>query len=115
VQVTAHLSSAAKLYVHDGAVGSSPSVDVKVRTISDSSSAALILQRILDPAPTRVVSHDAFPLTVYVASNYRLALKTPPYKDVKYHEYVDAGNYSACAPYLTVLCSPTKRLCICKV
>ncbi|CAK9256200.1 unnamed protein product [Sphagnum jensenii] len=69
-EVTAHLSSAAKLYVHDGAVGSSPSVDVKVRTISDSSSAALILQRILDPAPTRVVSHDAFPLTVYVASNY---------------------------------------------
>lgn len=71
MQVTSHLSASKQLYVHDGAVGSSPRLDAKVRTISDNPSAALILRSILDPAPTRVVSHAAFPLTVYVASGYR--------------------------------------------
>ncbi len=75
VQVTSHLSSAGSLYVHNGAVGSSPQVDVKVCTIPGNPSAALILSIILNPASTQVASHDAFPLTVYVASNYRLALK----------------------------------------
>jgi hypothetical protein len=75
VQVTSHLSSAGLLYVHDGAVGSSPHVDVKVCTIPDNPSAALILSIILNPAPTRVASHDVFPVAVYVASNYWLTLK----------------------------------------
>jgi hypothetical protein len=48
VQVTSHLSSARSLYVQDGAVGSSPHVDVKVCTIPDNLSAALILSIILN-------------------------------------------------------------------
>jgi hypothetical protein len=75
VMVTSHLSSAGSLYVHNGAVGSPPHVDVKVCTIPDNPSVALILSIILNPAVTQVASHNAFLLTVYVASNHRLALK----------------------------------------
>jgi hypothetical protein len=69
-EVTASLTSAQKLYVHDGAVGSSPLSDVKVRTISDNPSSALLFRSILEPAPTRQVSHQEFSFTVYIASNY---------------------------------------------
>lgn len=71
MQVTASLSSAQKLYVHDGAIGSSPLSDAKVRTISDNPSSALLFRSILEPASTRQVSQQEFSFTVYIASNYR--------------------------------------------
>lgn len=64
-QVTSHLSSVPKLFVQDGAVGSSPKSDVKVRCVCDNPSAASSLHSILCRTPTR---NDAFPLTVYIAS-----------------------------------------------
>ncbi|GLJ49018.1 hypothetical protein SUGI_1034110 [Cryptomeria japonica] len=67
-QVTSHLSSIPKIFVQDGAVGSSPKIDAKVRAICDSPSAASTLRSILCRTPTREVSHSAFALTVYVAS-----------------------------------------------
>uniref|UniRef100_A0A0C9RXS9 phosphoenolpyruvate carboxykinase (ATP) n=1 Tax=Wollemia nobilis TaxID=56998 RepID=A0A0C9RXS9_9CONI len=67
-QVTTHLSSMPKIFVHDGAVGSSPKIDAKVRVICDHPSAASPLCSILCRTPTRNISSDAFPLTVYVAS-----------------------------------------------
>ena len=70
-QVTASLTCSQKLYVHDGAIGSSPRYDAKVRTISDNPSSALLFRSILEPAPTRQVSQEEFPFTVYIASNYR--------------------------------------------
>eukprot|EP00897_Mesotaenium_endlicherianum_P010060 jgi/Mesen1/9082/ME000579S08458 len=70
-EVTAHLSGVPKLYVHDGAVSSAPGIDARTRTVSDSPSGALVLGSILTSTPTRVISSDAFPLTVYVASGYR--------------------------------------------
>jgi hypothetical protein len=95
--VTSHLSSAGLLYMHDGAVGSSPHVDVKVCTIPDNSSAALILSIIVNPALTRVASHDVFPLTVYVASNYRLALKyCLSYAAVNISKMLSAKVFSLC-------------------
>jgi len=69
-EVTASLTSAQKLYVHDGAIGSSPLSDAKVRTISDNPSSALLFRSILEPAPTRQVSQQEFPFTVYIASSY---------------------------------------------
>ncbi|KAG0617381.1 hypothetical protein M758_5G185700 [Ceratodon purpureus] len=69
-EVTASLTSSQKLYVHDGAIGSSPRSDAKVRTISDNPSSALLFRSILEPAPTRQVSQHEFPFTVYIASNY---------------------------------------------
>ncbi|PRQ60731.1 putative phosphoenolpyruvate carboxykinase (ATP) [Rosa chinensis] len=57
------------IYVHDGAVGSSLKAGAKVRVISDSPSAVLSLSSILWGTPTRAVSHDSRPLTVYVATS----------------------------------------------
>lgn len=71
MQVTAFLANSQKIYVHDGAVGSSPLSDAKVRTISDNPSSALLFRSILEPVPTRQVSSQVFPFTVYIASNYR--------------------------------------------
>ncbi|KAL5769984.1 hypothetical protein ACOSP7_014138 [Xanthoceras sorbifolium] len=68
-QVTTHMSSISNVFVHDGAVGSSPESDAKVRVISDSPSAVLKLSSILWKTPTRAVSHDSCPLTVYVATS----------------------------------------------
>ena len=70
-QVTSHLSSISDIYVHDGAIGSSSKCDAKVRVISDSPSAVLSLSNVLWKTPTRAVSHDSCPLTVYVASSLR--------------------------------------------
>lgn len=67
-QVQAHLSSLSKLFVHDGAVGSFPSEDVRVRFICDDASAAFAIKNVLCRTPLRVVHADSFPLTVYVAS-----------------------------------------------
>ncbi|KAH9318209.1 hypothetical protein KI387_019978, partial [Taxus chinensis] len=67
-QVTSHLSSIPKIFVQDGAVGSSPKIDAKVRVVCDHPSAASTFRSILCRTPTREVSHDTFPLTVYVAS-----------------------------------------------
>ncbi|XP_024399305.1 uncharacterized protein [Physcomitrium patens] len=69
-EVTAFLANSQKIYVHDGAVGSSPLSDAKVRTISDNPSSALLFRSILEPVPTRQVSSQVFPFTVYIASNY---------------------------------------------
>lgn len=68
-QVTSHLSSISDIYVHDGAIGSSSKCDAKVRVISDSPSAVLSLSNVLWKTPTRAVSHDSCPLTVYIASS----------------------------------------------
>lgn len=57
--------------MHDGAIGSSPKCDAKVRVISDSPSAVLSLSIVLWKTPTRAVSHDSCPLTVYVATSIR--------------------------------------------
>ncbi|OMO50481.1 Phosphoenolpyruvate carboxykinase, ATP-utilizing, partial [Corchorus capsularis] len=67
--VTTHLSSVSNIFVHDGAIGSSPKSDVKVRVISDSPSAVLTLSSILWKTPSRAVSHDSCPLTVYAATS----------------------------------------------
>ncbi|KAH9784117.1 phosphoenolpyruvate carboxykinase (ATP) [Citrus sinensis] len=52
-----------------GAVGSSSECDAKVRVISDSPSALLKLSSILWKTPSRAVSHDSCPLTVYVTTS----------------------------------------------
>ncbi|ERN01175.1 uncharacterized protein LOC18429256 [Amborella trichopoda] len=67
--VTSHISSTSNIFVHDGAVGSSPRCDAKVRVISDHPSAILKYLNVLWRTPTRAVSHDTCPLTVYVASS----------------------------------------------
>ncbi|KAK0591476.1 hypothetical protein LWI29_002628 [Acer saccharum] len=68
-QVTTHMSSIPNVFVHDGAVGSSSDSDAKVRVISDSPSAVLKLSSVLWRTPTRAVSHDSCPLTLYVATS----------------------------------------------
>ncbi|KAH0469705.1 hypothetical protein IEQ34_001263 [Dendrobium chrysotoxum] len=68
-QVASHISSASSVFVQDGAISSSPTFDAKVRIISDSSSALLPLADVLWKTPTRAVSHDSSPLTVYIASS----------------------------------------------
>ncbi|XP_077214386.1 uncharacterized protein LOC143849232 [Tasmannia lanceolata] len=68
-QVTSHLSSITNVFVQDGAIGSSPKCDAKVRVISDNPSAALTLSNVLWRTPTRAVSHDSCPLTIYVATS----------------------------------------------
>ncbi|XP_071722049.1 uncharacterized protein [Rutidosis leptorrhynchoides] len=68
-QVTTHISSVPDIYVHDGAIGSSPQTDVKVRVISDSPNGICTFHRILWETSMRAVSHDPCPLTVYVASS----------------------------------------------
>ncbi|KAL6652124.1 hypothetical protein ACP70R_011049 [Stipagrostis hirtigluma subsp. patula] len=67
--VTFHLSSTSSLYVQDGAVGSSAECDAKVRVISDSPSAVMVLSNILWKIPDRAISHDTCPLTIYSASS----------------------------------------------
>ncbi|PON77561.1 Phosphoenolpyruvate carboxykinase, ATP-utilizing [Parasponia andersonii] len=69
MQVTSHISSISNVFVHDGAIGSSPKCDAKVRVISDSPSAVLSLSNVLWKTPSRAVSHDSCPLTVYVATS----------------------------------------------
>lgn len=73
-QVTSHISSISDVFVHDGAIGSSPKCDAKVRVISDSPAAVLSLSNVLWKTPIRAVSHDSCPLTVYVASSIRYLL-----------------------------------------
>ncbi|XP_048326560.2 uncharacterized protein LOC107414837 isoform X2 [Ziziphus jujuba] len=73
-QVTNHISSISKIFVHDGAIGLSPKYDAKVRIISDSPSAVLSLSNILWKTPSRAVSHDSCPLTLYVATSISVVL-----------------------------------------
>ncbi|XP_024020841.1 uncharacterized protein LOC21402599 [Morus notabilis] len=68
-QVTSHISSISDVFVHDGAIGSSPKCDAKVRVISDSPSPLLSLSNVLWKTPARAISHDSCPLTVYVATS----------------------------------------------
>ncbi|XP_056694591.1 uncharacterized protein [Spinacia oleracea] len=68
-QVTSHLSSTSNIFIHDGAIGSSPRCSARVRLISDSPSALLPLSNLLWSASTRAVSHDTCPVTTYVASS----------------------------------------------
>ncbi|KAG8066046.1 hypothetical protein GUJ93_ZPchr0004g40326 [Zizania palustris] len=67
--VTFHLSSISRLYVQDGAVGSSLQCDAKVRVISDNPSAVMLLSNVLWKIPDRAISHDTCPLTIYVTSS----------------------------------------------
>ena len=73
-QVTTHISSVSDIFVHDGAIGSTSTlqIDAKVRVISDNPKATCAFHNILFQTPTRAVSHDSCPLTVYVASSIRL-------------------------------------------
>ncbi|KAF3321515.1 Phosphoenolpyruvate carboxykinase [Carex littledalei] len=73
--VSTHLSSVKNLYVQDGAVGSSPICDAKVRVIADNPSAILSLSSILWKLPSRAISHDTCPLTIYVASSINTNVK----------------------------------------
>ncbi|MFQ6627515.1 hypothetical protein Gotur_005972 [Gossypium turneri] len=73
--VTTHISSISNIFVHDGAIGLSPESDAKVRVISDSPSAILSLSRVLWETPTRAVSHDSCPLTVYTATSISTAVE----------------------------------------
>lgn len=68
------MSSVSDIFVHDGAVGSSPKFDAKVRLISDGPSAVLKLSNVLWETPTRAVSHDSCPLTVYAATSIRFEI-----------------------------------------
>lgn len=68
-QVTTHISSISDIFVHDGAIGSFPKIDAKVRVISDSSSAVYPFSDILWKTSSRAVSHDSCPITVYAASS----------------------------------------------
>ncbi|XP_042457031.1 phosphoenolpyruvate carboxykinase (ATP)-like [Zingiber officinale] len=68
-QVTCHISSVSKIFVVDGVIGSPSNCDAKVRIISDNPSAMLSLSKILWETPSRAISHDSCPLTVYVASS----------------------------------------------
>ncbi|TYG59130.1 hypothetical protein ES288_D08G277400v1 [Gossypium darwinii] len=74
-QVTTHISSISNIFVHDGAISLSPESDAKVRVISDSPSAILSLSRVLWETPTRAVSHDSCPLTVYTATSISTAVE----------------------------------------
>jgi hypothetical protein len=74
VQVSTHLSSVKDLYVQDGAVGSSLKCGAKVRIIADNPSAILSLSNILWKTPSRAISHDTCPLTIYVASSIKYIL-----------------------------------------
>ncbi|XVF56539.1 hypothetical protein PTKIN_Ptkin06aG0129200 [Pterospermum kingtungense] len=73
-QVTTHISSISNIFVHDGAIGSLPNSDAKVRVISDSPSAVLALSDVLWETPTRAVSHDSCSLTVYAATSISTAI-----------------------------------------
>lgn len=73
-QVTTHISSISNIFFHDGAIGSLPQSDAKVRVISDCPSAVLALSNVLWETPTRAVSHDSCPLTVYAATSIRFAI-----------------------------------------
>lgn len=66
-----HISSIPDIFVHDGAISSSPTCDAKVRVISDSPSAVLSLSKFLWRTPSRAISHDSCPLIVYAASSIR--------------------------------------------
>lgn len=68
-QATMHISSVPDIFVHDGAISSSPTCDAKVRVISDSPSAVLSLSKFLWRTPSRAISHDSCPLIVYAASS----------------------------------------------
>ncbi|XP_058000309.1 uncharacterized protein LOC131178733 isoform X1 [Hevea brasiliensis] len=67
--VTTHISSVSDIYVLDGAIASSSKCSAKVRIISDSPSAIFSLSNVLWKVPSRAISHDPCPLTVYVASS----------------------------------------------
>ncbi|XP_052181470.1 uncharacterized protein LOC127794435 [Diospyros lotus] len=68
-QVTVYLSSVPNIFVHDGAIGSLPKCDVKVQIISDGPSPVLSLSSVLWEIPTRAVSHDSCPVTIYCATS----------------------------------------------
>lgn len=74
--VTFHLSSVSSLYVQDGAIGSLPQCDAKVRIISDNPTATLLLSNVLWEIPDRSISHDTSPLTIYATSSISNNVKT---------------------------------------
>ncbi|KAJ1272547.1 hypothetical protein BS78_06G210500 [Paspalum vaginatum] len=74
--VTFHLSSISCLYVQDGAVGSFAQCDAKVRIISDTPSAVMLLSNVLWEIPDRAISHDTSPLTIYATSSISNNVKT---------------------------------------
>ncbi|XP_071722043.1 uncharacterized protein [Rutidosis leptorrhynchoides] len=92
-QVTTHISSVPDIYVHDGAIGSSPQTDVKVRVISDSPNGICTFHRILWETSMRAVSHDPCPLTVYVASSISVCISVRDSTQPKWtHLYLISSN-----------------------
>eukprot|EP00898_Chlorokybus_atmophyticus_P004800 jgi/Chlat1/5320/Chrsp35S05257 len=70
-EVAAYLSGASKLYVHDGAVGSSEKSAVAVRSVSDSPTGAMSVRELLTPTPLTKKSAVDFPLRLLLASSYK--------------------------------------------
>ncbi|KAG0484932.1 hypothetical protein HPP92_009011 [Vanilla planifolia] len=68
-RVTSHLSSVSSIFVQDGAIGSSPKYDAKVRIISDNPSALLPLSDIIWSTSSQEISRGLCSLTAYVASS----------------------------------------------
>eukprot|EP00871_Galdieria_phlegrea_P005980 jgi/Galph1/86/GphlegSOOS_G4867.1 len=60
------LSQADDLFVIDGAIGSYPRSEVRIRTVTDSPSIALFLHHMLEPIPTRPISQIREHLHVYI-------------------------------------------------
>ncbi|KAI3781427.1 hypothetical protein L2E82_11442 [Cichorium intybus] len=71
--VTTHISSVSDIFIHDGAIGSCPLINAKIRVISDNPSALFTFHKILFQTPSCAVSHDSCPLTIYIASSISLS------------------------------------------
>ncbi|KAF8044428.1 hypothetical protein BT93_A2422 [Corymbia citriodora subsp. variegata] len=100
-QICSHISSISNIYVYDGAIGSLPKCDAKVRVISDSPSAILSLSNVLWETPVRAVSHDCCPLTIYVASSISLSMGSSISLDPKGHDGFIAADVDRSSVILT--------------
>ncbi|KAI6696092.1 hypothetical protein NL676_016211 [Syzygium grande] len=100
-QICSHISSISNIYVYDGAIGSSPKCDAKVRVISDSPSAILSLSSVLWKTPVRAVSHDSCPLTIYVATSISLSVGPNISLDPKGHDGFIAADVERSSVVLT--------------
>ncbi|GJD11188.1 hypothetical protein Gasu2_53310 [Galdieria sulphuraria] len=68
--VTNSLSQANSLFVLDGAIGSHPQTEVRIRTVTDSPSVALFLHHMLEPIPMRPISQLNVQLYSYIHTNH---------------------------------------------
>ncbi|GJQ13511.1 hypothetical protein GpartN1_g5302.t1 [Galdieria partita] len=68
--VTSSLSQADSLFVLDGAIGSHPQAEVRIRTVTDSPSVALFLHHMLEPIPVRPISQLNVQLYSYIHTRH---------------------------------------------